>query len=87
MMPFPGPFTTKNNTHNESKTRSYGFQDDLKKMQCTPEEIADIDFDLAKLAARGIAIIVASGDAGSGMVGSEVSASLYVWPLKPLVLV
>ena len=56
-------------------------------MQCTPEEIADIDFDLAKLAARGIAIIVASGDAGSGMVGSEVSASLYVWPLKPLVLV
>ena len=47
-------------------------------MQCTPEEVADIDFDLAKLAARGIAIIVASGDAGSGMAGSVVStATVY----------
>jgi len=45
---------------------SYGWQGDLAQLQCTPDKVQDIDVDYQKLAARGISIIFASGDSGSG---------------------
>ena len=45
---------------------SYGWQGNLSQVQCTPDKTTAIDADYAKLAARGITIIFASGDSGSG---------------------
>jgi len=48
---------------------SYGFQAALGGaggLGCTRESIRSIDADFAKLAAKGISIIVGSGDSGSG---------------------
>jgi tripeptidyl-peptidase-1 len=48
---------------------SYGIQSDpVKTLGCKTEEITVIDNDFMKLAARGITIIFASGDSGSGYV-------------------
>lgn len=45
---------------------SYGFQGDLARTGCDSGVIQDIDTAFAKIAARGISLIFASGDAGSG---------------------
>lgn len=45
---------------------SYGVQGDLSKIGCKQANVNDIDSNFAKLAARGITIIFASGDSGSG---------------------
>eukprot|EP00040_Diaphanoeca_grandis_P027482 m.156566 g.156566 ORF g.156566 m.156566 type:complete len:663 (+) comp31005_c0_seq1:164-2152(+) len=45
---------------------SYGWQGNLTQIGCTQAEVMDVDADFAKLAARGISIIFASGDSGSG---------------------
>lgn len=45
---------------------SYGWQGNLTQIGCKPEEVTDVDADFAKLAARGVSIIFASGDSGSG---------------------
>lgn len=45
---------------------SYGWQGNLTRLQCTDAKVKDIDLDYQKLAARGISIIFASGDSGSG---------------------
>jgi hypothetical protein len=45
---------------------SYGSQGNLSQMGCQEAEVKTIDDDFAKLATRGISIIVASGDSGSG---------------------
>ena len=42
-----------------------GWQGDLKQLQCTTDLVNSIDDDFAKLAAKGITIIFASGDSGS----------------------
>lgn len=44
---------------------SYGFQGDMSGLGCTASLLADIDTDLAAIAARGISVIVSSGDSGS----------------------
>jgi len=45
---------------------SYGWQDNLTKVGCTDADVKVIDANWAKLAARGISILIASGDSGSG---------------------
>ena len=45
---------------------SYGWQGDLKQIGCKEDDVTDVDNDFAKLAAKGITIIFASGDSGSG---------------------
>jgi len=45
---------------------SYGWQGDLRQLGCREANVNDIDANFAKLAARGITIIFASGDSGSG---------------------
>merc|ERR1719272_1500118 len=45
---------------------SYGWQGNLTQIGCQPDEVTDIDANYAKLAARGVTIIFASGDSGSG---------------------
>jgi len=47
---------------------SYGQQANLTEAGCSDEIVEDIDADLTKLAAKGMTIIVASGDRGSGYV-------------------
>jgi len=45
---------------------SYGFQGALSQLGCKTANVLDIDVNFAKLAAKGISIIFASGDSGSG---------------------
>merc|ERR1712232_51231 len=45
---------------------SYGWQGNLSEVGCKPALVEDVDVNFAKLAARGITIIFASGDSGSG---------------------
>jgi len=44
---------------------SYGIQGPPSNAGCTKDQLNDIDADFAKLAARGITLIFASGDSGS----------------------
>ena len=45
---------------------SYGWQGNLSQIGCPDEQVASIDADYATLAAKGITIVFASGDSGSG---------------------
>jgi len=45
---------------------SYGWQGNLTQIGCKDGDAASVDSDFAKLAAKGITIIFASGDSGSG---------------------
>jgi tripeptidyl-peptidase-1 len=45
---------------------SYGWQGDLKELQCADSKIKVVDDNFAKLAAAGFSIIISSGDSGSG---------------------
>ena len=48
---------------------SYGWQGDLGKINCLESDWVVVDNNFAKLAAKGISMIVASGDSGSGATG------------------
>lgn len=54
---------------------SYGWQGDLKQVQCEPAKSALVDDNFAKLATMGITIIFASGDSGSGYSGDSPSGA------------
>merc|ERR1711972_94553 len=45
---------------------SYGWQGNISELGCKPAAVADVDVNFAKLAAKGISLIIASGDSGSG---------------------
>lgn len=45
---------------------SYGWQGDLSQIGCHQADVTDVDNDFSKLAAKGITVIFASGDSGSG---------------------
>ena len=45
---------------------SYGWQGNLTGIGCKDSDVAAVDADFAKLATKGITIIFASGDSGSG---------------------
>lgn len=44
---------------------SYGWQGPLKQIGCEPTNSMDFDTDLAAIAAKGISILISSGDSGS----------------------
>ena len=48
---------------------SYGWQGNLTQVGCNPPEVSYIDDNFAALAAKGVSIIFASGDSGSGYGG------------------
>ena len=45
---------------------SYGWQGDLSQLHCEDAKVKVVDDNFAKLAAKGISIVFASGDSGSG---------------------
>jgi tripeptidyl-peptidase-1 len=45
---------------------SYGYQGNLTELGCGDASVATIDANFAKIAARGITLVFASGDSGSG---------------------
>jgi len=49
---------------------SYGWQGNLSTIGCTDSQVDTIDAEFQKLAAKGLTIIFASGDSGSGQVSS-----------------
>jgi len=58
---------------------SYGWQGDLSEIGCKSAHVKDVDTNFQKLAAKGISIIFASGDSGSGY--QDGSTKLYPsWP-------
>lgn len=56
---------------------SYGWQGNLSKIGCKAEVVSAIDDDFAKLAARGITIVFASGDSGSGYTQPDHQAQCF----------
>merc|ERR1712113_234771 len=54
---------------------SYGWQGEVSQIGCKSDKVADIDANFAKLAAKGITIIFASGDSGSGFSPFDVTAN------------
>merc|ERR1719443_317480 len=56
---------------------SYGWQRNLSQLHCTQANVDEVDANFAKLAARGISLIFASGDSGSGYVGHDCAAYKY----------
>jgi len=53
---------------------SYGWQSNLSKAGCLDTDLEAVDSDLAKMAARGLTTVVASGDWGSGSGGGQFGA-------------
>jgi len=45
---------------------SYGFQGDLKQLNCKAADVTAVDANWAKLAAKGVSVMISSGDSGSG---------------------
>ena len=45
---------------------SYGWQGNLSQVQCTDAKLAVVDGNFAKAAAKGISVLISSGDSGSG---------------------
>merc|ERR1719253_1672942 len=59
---------------------SYGWQGELSQIGCSAANSAAVDADLAQLAAKGITIIFASGDSGSGVSGMLHKKLYPSWP-------
>jgi tripeptidyl-peptidase-1 len=56
---------------------SYGWQGNLTGIGCHPADAEAVDADFVKLAAKGITIIFASGDSGSGYAPANQCSSAY----------
>ena len=54
---------------------SYGWQGKLTQIGCKDSDMEAVDADFAKLAAKGLTIIFASGDSGSGYTPSQPSCA------------
>jgi subtilase family serine protease len=50
---------------------SYGWQGNLTQVHCKPADLSVVDANFAKLAAKGISIMISSGDSGSGYSSSN----------------
>merc|ERR1719183_2510590 len=64
---------------------SYGWQGNLTRIGCKMSNVDDVDANFAKLAARGITIVFASGDSGSGYTAGSNCMGSSAW-LKDTVL-
>jgi len=63
---------------------SYGWQGPMTQIQCEEAKWKEVDTNFAKLAAKGISIIFASGDSGSGYQGGGVAdAKQKLYPSWP----
>ena len=49
----------------------FDWQGDLKQLNCQPADVEAVDVNLAKLAAKGISVVISSGDSGSGYATDE----------------
>ena len=45
---------------------SCGWQGNLSQLHCMPADLKTVDDNFAKLAAKGVSIMISSGDSGSG---------------------
>lgn len=60
---------------------SYGWQGPLSQLGCKQSDISVVENNLAKIAAKGITILLASGDSGSGFSGGLLTGHMYPsWP-------
>lgn len=61
---------------------SYGFQGNLAQLNCKTTDVTAVDNNWAKLAAKGVSVMISSGDSGSGYTKSGLSGyKLYPsWP-------
>jgi len=59
---------------------SYGWQGPLSQLGCQDADIKTVDAEFVKLAAKGITIIFASGDSGSGQGGGSGNTLWPSWP-------
>merc|ERR1711871_181286 len=60
---------------------SYGFQGDLSKwLHCQDSDVAAVDANFAKIAAKGITVLVSSGDNGAGYDTSRGHQLWSSWP-------
>jgi len=56
---------------------SYGFQGDITKMMgCSAADVTAVEANFAKIAAKGVTILFASGDSGSGMSSGGAACNL-----------
>jgi len=62
---------------------SYGWQGPMNQIQCTATKYDSIDNNFAALAAKGISIIFASGDSGSGYQGNDEAGKNKLYPSWP----
>jgi tripeptidyl-peptidase-1 len=64
---------------------SYGWQGNISELGCKAADVADVNVNFAKLAAKGISLIIASGDSGSGYspFPSEAHKLPKLWPSWP----
>jgi tripeptidyl-peptidase-1 len=64
---------------------SYGYQGDVvgKFQGCSTQEVSSIDDNLAKLAAKGVSVIVSSGDSGSGYAVNKTTGAWSIAPAWP----
>jgi len=61
---------------------SYGWQGDLKQLNCKADDITAVDANWAKLAAKGTSVLISSGDSGSGYTPSG-SGGYKLYPSWP----
>jgi tripeptidyl-peptidase-1 len=61
---------------------SYGWQGDLSQLRCSPAQAEVVETNLAKLAAKGVSVIVASGDSGAAYHRVS-SRSVVLYPSWP----
>lgn len=61
---------------------SYGFQGNLQQLNCKTSDVTAVDNNWAKLAAKGVSVMISSGDSGSGYTRSGLGGyKLYPsWP-------
>mmetsp|Transcript_11808 Transcript_11808/g.19887 ORF Transcript_11808/g.19887 Transcript_11808/m.19887 type:complete len:581 (-) Transcript_11808:370-2112(-) len=67
---------------------SYGWQGSLKRLNCKTADIDAVDANWAKLAAKGISVMISSGDSGSGYTpknedGGDDSKKFALYPSWP----
>jgi len=63
---------------------SYGWQGDLSELGCQDSEVQAVDVNFQKLAARGVSMIIASGDTGAGFTpGEHLGQQGRLWPSWP----
>ena len=64
--------------HTWSLLLADGWQGNLSALHCVDSDIAAVDVNWAKLAAKGISVLISSGDSGSGFTSKECDRDSYL---------